>query len=305
MSSDTAIGSIDLNLLRSWIGSVQTSDDQLCPWTASAVAATLRNDGSDWPVGHALPPLWHWCYFLPIPAQNTLGLDGHPVRGDFLPPVPLPRRMWAGSELEFLGALRLGDRARRVSTVQDVSLKHGRSGTLVFVKVEHVISVVDGNQDTPLIREQQNIVYRDAEQSPPAAFKNATTAHAEHASSKSHDLAAQWSENFLPNSTLLFRYSALTFNPHRIHYDYPYATQVEGYSGLIVHGPLIATMLLEAAQRQYPQRSVVRYEFRAVKPLICGSELRISGSSIAADGRISLWAHSDQELKMQASAQLV
>ena len=283
----------NLEHLRGWIGRTETRDDLLSPWTASAMAAAVRNDGSDWPSGRALPPLWHWCYFLPTAPQNGLGPDGHPARGGFLPPVPLPRRMWASSQLEFLAPLQLGAPARRVSRVEDVTLKHGKSGTLVFVKVTHTLQAA-GADGAPLIREQQEIVYREAAQpgasAPPPVAPPAN---------------AQWRETLHPDPVLLFRYSALTFNSHRIHYDYPYVTQTEGYAGLVVHGPLIATLLLEAAQRQAPGRAVARYQFKAVRPLICGGALRVCGAAPDADGNIALWAEDGEgALLMQASMRL-
>jgi 3-methylfumaryl-CoA hydratase len=285
---------LDLERLRGWIGRAETRDDLLSPWTASAMAAVVRNDGSDWPPGQALPPLWHWCYFLPVAPQNSLGPDGHPARGGFLPPVPLPRRMWAGSQLEFLAPLRLGAPARRVSRVEDVTLKQGKSGTLVFVKVAHTYHAVGQTDGAPLIRERQDIVYREAAQPGTSSLPPVTP-----------PANAVWREEFLPDPVLLMRYSALTFNSHRIHYDHPYVTQVEGYAGLVVHGPLIATLLLEAAQRQYPGRAVARYTFKAVRPLICGGTLRACGAAPDADGNIALWAEDGAgALLMQASIQL-
>jgi 3-methylfumaryl-CoA hydratase len=295
MSDDT----VNLEHLRGWIGRAETREDLISPWTASAMAATVRNDSSDWPPGRALPPLWHWCYFLPAAPQNQLGPDGHPARGGFMPPVPLPRRMWAASQLEFFSPLRLAVPARRVSRVEDVTLKHGKSGTLVFVRVAHTYHAAgaDGT-DSALIRERQDIVYREAAQ--PSAVAPSPVAP-----SVAPPAQAQWGETLHPDPALLLRYSALTFNAHRIHYDYPYVTQVEGYAGLVVHGPLIATLLLEAAQRQHPGRAVARYQFKAVRPLICGGALRVCGAAPAADGDIALWAEDGKGvLLMQAALRL-
>jgi 3-methylfumaryl-CoA hydratase len=292
MPNDT----LNLEHLRGWIGRTETRDDPLSPWAASAMAAAIRNDGDDWLFGQVLPPLWHWCYFLTAAPQNGLGPDGHPVRGSFLPPVPLPRRMWAGSQFEFLAPLRLGAPARRVSRVEDVTLKHGKSGTLVFVRVAHTYSTAgqSDTDDAPLIREWQDLVYREA--APPGAATPPPIAAL---------ASAAWREEFQPDPVLLFRYSALTFNGHRIHYDHPYATQVEGYVGLVVHGPLIAMLLLEAAQRRHPGCAVAHYAFKAVRPLICGGALRVCGATPAADGSIALWAEDGAgALLMQATMRL-
>ncbi|MDR0458809.1 MAG: MaoC family dehydratase N-terminal domain-containing protein [Burkholderiaceae bacterium] len=287
MSNET----LDLERLRGWIGRTETCDDLLSPWTASALAATVRNDGGAWPPGQALPPLWHWCYFLATPPQNGLGPDGHSARGGFLPPVPLPRRMWAGSQFEFFGPLRLAQPATRTSHVADVTYKQGRSGALVFVRIQHEIHA----GGVLLLREFDDIVYREA----PKAGQSAPPP-------QTPPGRAAWRVEYQPDPALLFRYSALTFNGHRIHYDYPYVTQVEGYENLIVHGPLIATLLLEAAQQHNAGRAVAAYSFRAVRPLTCGHLLRACGQAAADGGGIVLWAEDGQgELLMQASARLV
>lgn len=281
--------SLDLDHLRSWIGRTETRDELLSPWTASAMAATVRNDGNDWQPGQALPPLWHWCYFLPIAPQNGLGPDGHPARGGFLPPVPLPRRMWAGSQLEFLAPLKLATPTTKTSRVVDVNLKQGKGGALVFVKVQHEVHA----GGTLLLREFHDIVYREAPKPGESAPPQAPPAD------------AAWAVEHRPDAPLLFRYSALTFNSHRIHYDYPYVTQIEGYDDLIVHGPLIATLLLEAAQQHNPGRAVAAYSFKAVRPLTCGKLLRVAGHSPQPDGTVSLWAEDGQgALLMQATARL-
>jgi 3-methylfumaryl-CoA hydratase len=280
---------LDIDHLRSWIDRTETRDDLLSPWTATALAATLRNDERTWLANDPLPPLWHWCYFLPTAPQNQLGPDGHPARGGFLPPVPLPRRMWAASRLEFLAPLQLTVPARKTSRVMDVKLKQGKGGALVFVTVEHQVHA--GN--TPLIREEHDIVYREAPRPGESAPPQSPPAN------------AAWTVEHRPDEPLLFRYSALTLNSHRIHYDHPYVTQVEGYAGLVVHGPLIATLLLEAAQQHNPGRTVRGYSFRAVRPLTCGQLLRLRGHAAEADGGVTLWAEDEQgALLMQATAQL-
>ena len=206
------------------------------------------------PAGTPLPALWHWLYFLPLHRQSEIGPDGHAKRGGFLPPVPLPRRMWAGSQFEFHTPLRVGDALTRRRRSHDVTEKSGRTGPLVFVKVRHEIRR-DDEADVALT-EFHDIVYREAPKPddvappPKAAPANAT-----------------WERKWVPDDVLLFRYSALTFNGHRIHYDRRYVTEVEGYPGLIVHGPLIATLLLDLLRHQLPDAQVARYEFRAVRPV--------------------------------------
>lgn len=281
---------IQLEHLRQWVGRTDVRDDSLSPWTAQALEATLRSHAPRLQPDDALPPLWHWAYFLPTAPQDQLGPDGHPVRGGFLPPVPLPRRMWAGSQLEFLAPLRIGQWHRKTSTVVNVTLKQGRGGELVFVQVEHT---VHDARSTVILRDRHDIVYREAPLpgGPPQA-------------PQSPPGDAAWAEDHRPDAPLLFRYSALTFNSHRIHYDHPYATQVEGYADLVVHGPLIATLMLEGALRQYPQRSVVAYRFKAVRPLTCNRRLRVCGQALGADGSAVLWAEDEEgALLMHATVQ--
>jgi len=277
-----------LEHLREWIGRTEQTQDDLSPWTANAMAALLRNAQRPRPAGHALPALWHWSYFLPTVPQDGLGIDGHPARGGFLPPVPLPRRMWAGSQLEFFAPLRTGEPSRKTSTVTDVALKEGKAGALVFVKVQHEIHDAAG---TLLLREAQDIVYREAARpgEPPAPVQAPPAEPA-------------WSVEHQCDPTLLFRYGALTFNAHRIHYDLPYATRVEGYEGLVVHGPLVATLMLEAAQRLNPGLTVSAFRFRAVRPLICNRRLIVRGCTTQADGTATLWAEDGQGALLQQAS---
>jgi 3-methylfumaryl-CoA hydratase len=184
-----------------------------------------------------LPELWHWLYFLPHARQSEIGPDGHPKRGGFLPPVPLPRRMWAGGRLEWIKPLVVGDAIERTSTIQSVTHKSGRTGDLIFVLVRHEISNAAGIALT----EEHDIVYRDA----PAPDDKPVTPTAAPSD-------ATWTKTIHPDDVLLFRYSALTFNGHRIHYDRRYVTEVEGYPGLIVHGPLIATLLVDLVRQSIP-----------------------------------------------------
>jgi 3-methylfumaryl-CoA hydratase len=260
-----------------WIGRTETKRDVITPVPVAALSATLDRDDAPPETGDALPPLWHWLYFLPVYRQSEIGPDGHPERGGFLPPVPLPRRMWAGGRLQFHAPLHVGDAITRVSRIVDVQHKQGRSGALVFVLVEHKISNTEGLALT----EEHDIVYRgqpnpgDPAPVPPPAPSDAAFSRTVH-----------------PDDVLLFRYSALTFNGHRIHYDRRYVTEEEGYPGLVVHGPLIATFLLDLLRRSVPSPEVKRFEFRAVSPLYDTAPFMVCGKP---DGdRVRLWAQNAQ-----------
>src|SRR3954466_9007119 len=253
--------------LRSWIGRSERLDDTIHPTPVRALAATLDHPAAAVPVGTPLPPLWHWLYFLPMHRQSEIGADGHGRRGGFLPPVPLPRRMWAGSQFEFRAPIRVGDRVARTSTIDDVSIKEGRTGKLVFVKVRHEVRCNEFAD--PALVEFHDIVYREA-QGPNDVVPPPQAAPAD----------AAWRRQIVPDDVLLFRYSALTFNGHRIHYDRRYVTQEEGYPGLIVHGPLIATLLMDLLRHQFPDAEIVEYRFKAVRPtfdinpfFVCGKPL--------------------------------
>jgi len=265
----------ELNL-RDWIGRSETVTDVATATPYAALSATL-----DWPaqrptVGTVLPPLWHWLYFLPIAQQSEIGPDGHPKRGGFLPPVPLPRRMWAGSDFEFRSPIHIGDALARTSTIVDVTEKSGRTGRLVFVKVRH--EVRREGETAVALNEHHNIVYRDL----PAPSDVAPPPLAAPSS-------AAWSRNVVADDVLLFRYSALTFNGHRIHYDRQYVTQTEGYPGLIVHGPLIATLLLDLLRRQLPSATVTRFEFKAVRPTFDIHPFSVHGQPSSDGKTVRLW----------------
>ncbi len=276
--------------LREWIGNTETVADVATATPYAALSATLDRAHERPPVGTPLPALWHWLYFLPLYAQSEVGPDGHALRGEFLPPVPLPRRMWAGSQLEFHRPLRIGDSLKRVSTIQDVSEKTGRTGSLVFVKVRHEIRRQDESEIA--LTEFHDIVYREAAKpgdvAPPPV---AAPAH------------AAWERRWVPDDVLLFRYSALTFNGHRIHYDRRYVTEVEGYPGLIVHGPLLATLLLDLLRQRLPDAVVARYEFRAIRPTFDINHFFVCGEPQADGKTFHLWAKDHEGwLTMDATA---
>jgi 3-methylfumaryl-CoA hydratase len=282
---------LDIEHLKQWIGSKESFTDQMTLAPVKALAATLDRQDPDPSVGDRLPELWHWLYFLPMAKQSEIGPDGHPERGGFLPPVPLPRRMWAGSRVQWLAPLSIGDEVERVSKIESVTHKSGRTGDLIFVVVKHEIS----NQHGLAIVEEHDIVYRDA---PGPEDKPVTPTPA--------PTDAKWSKTITPDEVLLFRYSALTFNGHRIHYDRKYVTDVEGYPGLIVHGPLIATLLLDLVRR-HTDRPVRSFEFKALRPTFeCADQriLRVCGEPDAHGSTIRLWAQDHEGwLTMQATAE--
>lgn len=280
---------LDLTLLRQWLDKTETRHDQISPALAAALAATL--DGPRQPLaGDALPPLWHWIYFWSVCRQSEVGADGHPQRGGFLPPVPLPRRMWAGGRLRFAAPLPIGAAAEKVSRIASVDVKQGRTGALAFVTVQHTVR----HQGQFCLTEEHDIVYRDLPQ-PGAPVVLPKSAPGD----------ARWSRRVEPDPVLLFRYSALTFNGHRIHYDRSYVTGVEGYPGLIVHGPLIATLLADLVAREMPQAVMREFNFRSVGTLFDTEPFTLCGKP-AADGKsVALWAQNERgELAMQADASL-
>jgi 3-methylfumaryl-CoA hydratase len=274
------------DVLRDWIGRTRTERDELSLFPARGMAALLDADPALLEADSTLPTGWHWLYFRPTARQSDLGNDGHPRRGGFLPPVELPRRMWAGGRFRFGASLRLGENVERVSSIRDVAQKHGRSGPLVFVTVNHRVSGPAGLA----CDEDQDIVYRDAPRpgdptSPPRRLAEPTA----------------WQEQFTPDRVALFRFSALTFNGHRIHYDPAYA-QAEGYPDLVVHAPLIALLLLGAAQRRGSASGPASFEYRAVSPLFVGQAIRLQGEPLH-ENRMRLWAtDAEGSVAMMANA---
>jgi 3-methylfumaryl-CoA hydratase len=271
---------------QTWVGRRETIRERIAPDRVAALAATLGLEG-DHSAGALLLPGWHWIFFNRFVSREELGTDGHPKRGGFLPPISLPRRMWAGGRLTYHRALTVGGEGVRESTILKVEAKSGRAGKLVFVTVSHSISC-DG---IPCITEEQDIVYREA------ALRGAPAAAAAPAPQD-----AAWSEKFDPDTVLLFRYSALTSNGHRIHYDQPYARTEENYPDLVVHGPLTATLLQGFAQR-HVGKPLKSFEFRGMSPLFVTSPVKLEGKG---DGHaLDLWASgSNNALAMRASAKV-
>ena len=268
-----------------WIGREELRTDRVDAGHAQRWLATLDREAS---ADGAVPQGFHFCLCLPDAPTAQLGSDGHPRRDEspasFLPPVPLPRRMWASSKIEFLAPLRLGDAVERRSRIKSVTAKQGGSGSLVFVDVAHETANASGLA----VREVQSLVYRDTA---PAGSPPAPPAPGE---GKFDPAGWDAHRMLLPTEPLLFRYSALTFNSHRIHYDLPYAMQEEDYRGLIVHGPLTATLLLDLARRELGDNALKTFAFRGLTPGVCGEALhlvmRSNGEAIelgafASDGR--------------------
>ncbi|MEP6655713.1 MAG: MaoC family dehydratase N-terminal domain-containing protein [Betaproteobacteria bacterium] len=276
--------------LKEWIGASETVADVITATPYAALSATLDRPAERPSTGTLLPALWHWLYFLPLHRQSEIGPDGHAKRGGFLPPVPLPRRMWAGSQFEFHQPLRVGDSIIRLSTIHDVTEKSGRTGPLVFVKVRHEIRR-HGESEVALT-EFHDIVYREAPKPDDVAPPP-----------KQAPASAPWERQWIPDDVLLFRYSALTFNGHRIHYDRRYVTEVEGYPGLIVHGPLIATLLLDLLRHRLPHAEVTHYEFRAVRPIFDIDHFFVCGEPQQDGKTFHLWARDHEGwLTMDATA---
>lgn len=264
----------ELDYLRTWIGRTQTEREFVSPRLAQQLAATL--DYEDVPrVGGRLPPLWHWAFFPHIVSQSQVGADGHPTRGGFLPPVPLPRRMWAGSRVRFERSLVVGSEVSRTSQILDVAAKEGRTGKLVFVRLRHELEDLEG----PLISEEQDVVYRE---SAATAYTAATGPRA--------PTDFTWRREIVPDPVLLFRYSADTFNGHRIHYDRTYANEQEGYPALVVHGPLTATLLIDLLRRSLPGESIASFSFKAVNPLFDSAPFSIYAARTPGSTVVKLWA---------------
>jgi 3-methylfumaryl-CoA hydratase len=277
---------LDLDHLRQWIGRRTEASDIVTAQLVRGLRATLFLEIGAPRHGDAAPFTVHWCLAQPVFPMSELGPDGHPTRGGFLPPVPLPRRMWAGGELEFLDALRVGDEVTRGSEIADVTMKAGSTGALCFVSVTHVISTARG----AAIRERQDIVYRDlASGAQPPAKPPMPPPTAQHR------------ESHMADPVLLFRYSALTFNGHRIHYDRDYVTKVEGYPGLVFHGPMQAALLVECAARLHGGAAPKKFSYRGVQPLFDGGEFSINANATGAG--MELWtANSAAMPTMKASA---
>ncbi|WP_300042696.1 MaoC family dehydratase N-terminal domain-containing protein [uncultured Paracoccus sp.] len=273
----------DIDHLRQWIGRVEEKSETVTDALVDRFNATFDVEGEARD-GDAAPVMIHLCVAPPAAPTHALGPDGHPARGGFLPPVPLPRRMWAGGSMRFHGDVRVGERVRRISTIRDVVVKEGRTGQLCFVTVDHRIE----SAGRLVVEERQDIVYRGID-APGAAHKAPEPApHGRHR------------RVVEPAAALLFRYSALTFNGHRIHYDNPYTREQEGYPGLIVHGPMQATQLVQFAQQIRGKRPA-QFDFRSLSPIFDIADYTLNAEE-DGDG-LRLWtAYADGPVAMQARA---
>ncbi len=278
----------ELDGFKRWIGKCQETRDVLLPLHVAGLEAMLDRDDALPRAGDAAAPGAHWLIRPRWLRASELGDDGHPRRGGFMPPVPLPRRMWAGSVLSLGGPLRVGEEILRRSEIRDVAVKEGRGGLLVFVKVRHEFHGSAGLAQW----EEQDVVYRDAaDPSQPASAPEPAPPD------------GPWRRSVEPDPVMLFRYSALTYNGHRIHYDQPYVTQVEGYPGLIVHGPLLATLLLDLVRREAGERRIERFAFRALAPVFDTAPFTLSGAPDADGRRALVWVkRADGGLAMRAEA---
>lgn len=283
---------MDPAALTSWLGRTRESTDTLTPRLVEAYRATLSPHLAPAAPG-AVPPAIHWCLAPEAVAASRIGADGHPLTGDFLPPMPLMRRMWAGGRVETAAPLQPGDRVMRRSKIATIKRKEGRSGPLGFVTIEHEIATERG----VAIRERQDLVYREAASSPSDQLPAGAAETVE--ASPPTDCDQVWTVSASP--VLLFRYSALTFNGHRIHYDLPYATGVEGYAGLVVHGPLQASLLLNLAATVDGCTPRV-FDYRGVAPLIAGGVFFVCARR-QDDGSLRCWTQSAPGVKnMEAVA---
>jgi 3-methylfumaryl-CoA hydratase len=270
-----------LQHLRQWVGRKEALNDLATAWPAAAMSATLDRHDAPLNDGDAIPEGWHWLYFLETAPASELAHDGHPKRGGFLPPVTLPRRMWAGGRLEFRRPIKIGDRMSRESEIIAVDPKTGKSGDLVFVTVRHTVTV----SGQIAVVEEHDIVYRDGAKPGTGNTSGAATALPP---GKPAPANAVWRHEVMPDEVMLFRYSALIFNAHRIHYDLDYCRQEEGYPGLIVHGPLQTTLLLDLCRR-HAGKPVRKLDYRAMSPLFHNEKLTVGGIPSADGATAQVW----------------
>ncbi|MFA3878589.1 MaoC family dehydratase N-terminal domain-containing protein [Streptomyces sp. MMCC 100] len=268
--------------VESWSPGAVTEDDVLSPGPVAALSALLDRPGAVAAAGDPLPPLWHWLYFLQWPAQRDLGPDGHPQHGHFLPPIPDRQRMFAGGRCDISSPLRIGERAQRISSVSTVTTKQGSTGELLFVTVRSEYL----QRGTTCLVEEQDIVYRSGRSAGrhPAGLDTSAQPGSDEA----------WQLPAHPDPTLLFRFSAVTANAHRIHYDMPYATGEEGYPGLVVHGPLLVLTMLELVRRDVPSRPVGSLSYRLRRPAFAGERLLASGTPDGHGAALRIASHREE-----------
>ena len=285
-----------------WLGKTESRTEVIGPNPLRGFAALLDRPETPAAAGAPLPPLWHWFYFLEMTPQSEIAHDGHAKKGGFLPPIELPRRMWAGSRFRFHHPLRVGETVTRRSRIDGIDFKRGRSGQLAFVEVGH-------EYDSPAglaFSERHDIVYREARSVAAAAPGGASKSGAATTPSpKPAPTEADFTRESRADAIVLFRYSALTFNAHRIHFDRDYVREVEGYPGLLVHGPLLATLLIDELLRRFPGRPPLEYSFRVLHPVFDNETFKICGRGPDDGGRAKLWiANEEGALCLDGAARL-
>ena len=274
--------------LQGWVGRTEENAALVTAYQADALTATLDRDDPPFKDGDAIPPGWHQFYIREVIKLRDTAPDGHPKRGEFLPPIPLPRRMWAGTQATYHRPIHVGERINRVTTISSVTPKIGKTGQLVFLNLTHEILGENGLATT----EVQDVVYRE-EAKPGSKVPEPPPPPAE----------AVWHRNIQPTEVLLFRFSALTMNSHRIHYDRTYVTEVEKYPGLLVHGPLTFTLLLDLFRRKMSDKILKTFSVRAVSPLFDIHNFSVEGRPGDDGVSATLWAlNYDGHLAMSARA---
>jgi 3-methylfumaryl-CoA hydratase len=272
---------------QAWIGKRSSTKALVTAYQADALTATLDRDDPPYKEGDVIPPGWHLFYIREVVKLRDTAEDGHPKRGDFLPPIDLPRRMWAGTKATYHKPIHVGENISNVTTIESVIPKVGKTGQLVFLKLRNEISGENGVATTEL----QDVVYRE-EARPGAAAPEPPPPPGE----------ALWRRTIHPSSVLLFRYSALTMNSHRIHYDRTYVTEVEKYPGLLVHGPLTFTLLLDLFRRENADKILKSFSVRAVSPIYDTHDFVVEGAP-DGDDDATLWAlNHEGRLAMSAKA---
>ena len=278
---------------------VETIDARVIRWLA---ATFERSEHLNAQGGQQLPAGWHWMLFAPIASQSALGRDGHPARtGDFLPPTTQPRRMWAGSRLVWHERFQVGDQVTRTSTIRSAEEKSGRSGTMVFVTLSHRLEA----RGRLIAEEDQDLVYR-GDAGPDEVSALARLAERALAGPVSAEKTGKFHQTVTPDPVMLFRFSAATFNGHRIHYDREYAKSVEGYPGLVVHGPLIASLLLGFIETTVaPGATIERFDFRAKRPTFDITPFALHADEPNADGEFAVWSTNNVgEVAVEARARI-
>ncbi len=274
-----------------WLGRTESCTERIGPNPLRGFAALLDRPETPAAAGSPMPPLWHWFYFLEMTPQSRIAHDGHAEKGGFLPPIELPRRMWAGSRFRFNHPLRIGETVTRRSRIDSIDFKQGRSGKLAFVEVGHEYDSPSGLA----FSERHDIVYREARSADSAALPP-----------KPAPADPDFKRETRADAIALFRYSALTFNAHRIHYDRDYVREVEGYPGLLVHGPLLATLLLDELLRQFPGRQLLEYSFRVTHPVFDTESFNLCGREPDEEGRTEIWiANEGGALCLQGEARMM